>query len=113
MVAVPMQLLVSVNCKLVWMVLFGPGVNLVSRNRMDPSVSGSSTVNCMLGSCELMWCSSCVLCSVLWITRVSFTNLSQRQGVWGSAKGFDFKLLHEQVGNEGLMGEPMASPWTC
>ena len=38
----------------VWMVLFGPGVTLVSINGMEPSVPGCSTVNCMLGSCELM-----------------------------------------------------------
>ena len=31
---------------------------------------------------------------------MSLTNLSQRQGVWDSAKGFDLKLFHEQVGNE-------------
>ena len=60
------------------MVLFGPGVTLMSRNGMEPSVPGSSTVNCMLGSCELMWYSSGVLCSALWITRVLSTNLSQR-----------------------------------
>ena len=31
---------------------------------------------------------------------MSPTNLSQRLGVWGSAKGFDLKLFHEQVGDE-------------
>ena len=38
----------------VWMVLFGPGVTLVSKNGLEPSVSGCSTVNCMLGSYEVM-----------------------------------------------------------
>ena len=52
----------------VWMVLFGRGVTLVSKNGMEPSVPGCSTVNCVLGSCELMWCSSCVQCSALWMT---------------------------------------------
>ena len=74
-----------------------------TRNQMEPSLPGSSTVNCMLRSCELMWCSY-LLCSVLWMTRMSSTNLSQRLGVGGSAKGFDFKLLHEKVGNEGADG---------
>ena len=84
----------------VWMVLFGPGVTLVSGNGMEPSVPGCSTVNCILGYCKLMCWSRCVLCSALWRTRVSSTNLSQRLGVRGSAKGLNFKLFHEQVGNE-------------
>ena len=42
------------------------------------------------------------MCSALWITRVSFTN--QRCGVGGSAKDIDFKLLHEQVSNDGADG---------
>ena len=32
--------------------------------------------------------------------KVSSTNLSQRQGVWESAKSFDLKLFHEHVCNE-------------
>ena len=57
----------------------------------------------MLGSCELMWCSSCALCSALWITRVSSANLAKGES-WSSVKGIDFKLLHEQVDNEGADG---------
>ena len=38
----------------VLVVLLGPGVTLVSKNGMELSGPGSSTVNCMLGSCELM-----------------------------------------------------------
>ena len=38
------------------------------------------------------------------MTKMSSTNLSQVQGVGGSAKGFDLKLFHEQVGNEGADG---------
>ena len=64
------------------MVLLGPGVTLVSRKGMNPSVPGSSTVNCMLGSCELMCCSSCWLCSAFWMTRVSPTNLRHKVGGW-------------------------------
>ena len=30
---------------------------------------------------------------------MSSTNLSQRWGVWGAAKGFDLKHFHKQVGN--------------
>ena len=36
------------------MVLLGPGVTLVSRNGMERSRPGSSTVNYMFGSCELI-----------------------------------------------------------
>ena len=86
------------------MVLLGPGVTLVSRNGMEPSGPGSSTVNCMLGSCELMYYSSCWLCSAFWMTRVSSTNLNQRLGVEGRLEGFGFKLFHEQVCYEGADG---------
>ena len=41
---------------------------------------------------------------------MSSTNLSQRQGVWGSAKGFELKLFHEQIGNERATGEAHGSP---
>ena len=33
------------------------------------------------------------------MTKVSSTCLSLKQGMW--AKGFDLKLFHKQVGNEG------------
>ena len=69
------------------MVLLGPGVTLVSRKGMEPSVPGSSTVNCMLGSCELTCCSSCWLCSAFWMTRVLSTNLSHRLGMGGQFGG--------------------------
>ena len=38
------------------------------------------------------------------MTRVSSTDLSQRWGMRGSAKGFNLKLFHEQVGNEWTDG---------
>ena len=38
---------------LVWMVLFGPSVTLLSKNGMEPSVPDCSIVNCMLGSSML------------------------------------------------------------
>ena len=66
------------------MVLLGPGVTLVSKNGIELSHAGSSTVNCMLGSCELMWCSKCWLHSAFWMTRVSSTNLSHRHGGCGA-----------------------------
>ena len=93
------------SCRLWWeCCCLVPCVTFVSRNGMEPSDPGSCTVNCMLGSCELMCCRSCWLCSVFWMTRVSSTNLSQRLGVEGRLEGFGFKLFHEQVGYEGASG---------
>ena len=36
--------------------------------------------------------------------KVSLHTLAVGMGVWGRAKGLDFKLFHEQVGNEGADG---------
>ena len=96
------------------MVLLDPGVTLVSKNGFGPSGAGSSTVNCMLGSCELIWCSGCWPCSAFWITRVSSTNLTHRHG----GCGVDWRVLTSsssmnRLAMRGLMGEPMAAPWTC
>ena len=38
------------------------------------------------------------------MTKVSSTNLSQREGGGEGGKGFDFKLCHEDVGYEGADG---------
>ena len=96
------------------MVLLTLGVTLVSRNGIEPSVPGSSTVNSMLGSCKLMWCSSCVLYSALWITRVSSTKLTQRHGGCGAVlSAFTSNSSVNRLAIRGLMGEPMAAPWTC
>ena len=97
----------------VWMVLFSPGVTLVSRNWMEPSVPGCSTVNCMLGSREVVCWSGCVLCSALWMTRVSSTNLSQRWRLGDSAKGFNLKLFHDQVGYLWTDGRTHGCTMTC
>ena len=40
------------------------------------------------------------------MTKVSSTNLSQREGGGGGNKGFYLKLLHEDVGYEGADGWP-------
>ena len=74
--------------------VLGPGVTLVSRNGRDPSWFGSSMVNCMCGSCVLMWWRSCWLCYAF----------HHRWGMWSSVQGLDLKLLHKEVGNEGADG---------
>ena len=85
----------------------------MSRKGRASSWFRSTTVNCICGSCELMFCSNCWLCFAYWMTKVSSTYLSQRQGVLGRAKGLDFELFHKQVGNEGANGGTLAAPWTC
>ena len=63
-------------------VLFCCMVTRVSRDGSEPCCVGS-TVNCMWGSWLLMCCRSAWLCSALLMTKVSSTNLSQREGGWG------------------------------
>ena len=46
----------------------------------------------------------------LWMTKVSSTNPSHRQGVWGRAKSLDLKLFHKQVDDEGANGGTHGSP---
>ena len=75
------------------MVLLGPGLTFVSINGMEPSVPGSSTVNCMLGSCELMCCRNCWLCSASLMIRVSSTNLTHRLGGVGLIVGLWLQTL--------------------
>ena len=92
------------------MVLFGPGVTLMSKNGIEPYIPGSCTVNCMMGSCELILCSSCVLCSALWNTRVSSTNLNHRLGGCGTVlRALTSNSSMSRLAIKGLMGEP----WTC
>ena len=80
-------------------------VTRVSRNGSEPCCV-DSTVNCMCGSWLLMCWRSAWLCSALLMTKVSWTNLSQREGGGGGTKGFYFKLFHEDVGCEGADGGP-------
>ena len=44
------------------------------------------------------------------MTKVSSTNLSQREGVGAGAKGLDFKLFLQDVGYEGADGGPHSCP---
>ena len=78
-------------------------VTSVSRKGSEPCCVGS-TVNWMLGSWLLMCLRGSWLCSAQLMTKVSSTNLSHREGVWGGAKGFHFRLFHEDVGYEGADG---------
>ena len=53
------------------------------------------------------------MCSALLMTKVSSTNLSQREGGGGGTKGFYLKLFHKDVCNVGADGDPIAAPCTC
>ena len=60
--------------------LSGPDFTSISRKGIDPSVLGSSAVNCMLGSMEMMCSKNCVLWSVFWMKKVSSTYLFHSLG---------------------------------
>ena len=51
-----------------------------------------------------MCCRRSGLCSALLMTKVSSTNLSQREGVGAGGKGLYFKLFHKDVCYEGADG---------
>ena len=89
------------------MVLLGLGVTLVSKNGIEASAAGFSTVNCMLGSCVLMCCSKCWLCSAYWMTRVSSINLTYRCGGCGA----DWRALQTLPWRGWLWGSWWWNPW--
>ena len=94
-------------------VLSGCMVTRVSRKGSDPCWVGS-TVNWMCGSWLLMCWSRSWLCSSLLMTKVSSTNLSHKEGMWGKdwralTSNFSIKMLAMR----GLMGDPIAAPCTC
>ena len=67
--------------------------------------AGTSAVNYMCGSMELMCCKNCWLCSAFWMTKVSSTYLSHSLGGLEShANGLSFKLFHELVEYNGTDG---------
>ena len=94
-------------------VLSGCMVTSVSRKGSDPCCVGS-TVNWMCGSWLLMCSSRSWLCSALLMTKVSSTNLSQREGGWGKDwRAFTSNSSMKMLAMSGLMGDPIAAPCTC
>ena len=94
-------------------VLSGPGETKVSMKGMNLLLLGTSVVNCMCGSMELMCCKNCWLCSAYWMTKVSFTYLCQRLGgLVAVLMALDSNCSINRLAMMGLMGEHMASPWT-
>ena len=84
-------------------VLSGSMVTRVSKKGSESCCIGS-TMNWLCGSWLLICCSRSWLCSALLMTKVSSTNLSQREGVGEGGEGFDFKLFHKDVCYEGADG---------
>ena len=64
---------------------------------MNRLVLGTSAVNCMCGSKELVCCKNRWLCSTFQIKKVSSTYLSQSLGGWGVELRPWFQTFHEQV----------------
>ena len=92
--------------------LLGPGKTKVSR-KGSATWFGSSTVNCICGSCELM-CVAIVDCVLLPGCQMCHPHiLAIGVGMWGRAKGLDFELFHEPVGNEGANGGTQGSTMGC
>ena len=104
-----------VFCRLLWLkVLSGSMVTRVSMNGSEPCCVGCSTVNWMWGFWLLIWCSNSWLCSALVMTKVSSTNLSHKDGGWGQMlKAFSSNSSINRLTIRGLMGDPIAAPWTC
>ena len=58
-------------------VLSGPGKTEVSEKGMDPLLLGTSVVNCIYGSMEVICYKNSWQCSACWMTKVSSTYLNQ------------------------------------
>ena len=66
-------------------------------------------VNSICGSMELIW-----LCFACWMTKVSSIYLSQSLGGIGAVlMALDSNLSMNMLATKGLVGEPIATPWTC
>ena len=79
-----------------------------SRKGRSPSWFGSSMVNCICGSCELMCCNICWLCFASWMTKVSSTYLTHR---WGGCR----VELRDLTSNSSINGLEISgvieNPW--
>ena len=86
----------------------------ISKKANDPSSSESSQVKWMLTSIELRCFKKASLCDFWMMMKVSSTNLFQRVGGVGAV---DSALISKSSMNKmatiGLMGDPIAAPFTC
>ena len=90
---------------------FSSGMIRMSRKDMEPSSLGSSLVNLMLESTELMWSKKVSLWSILMMVRVSSTYLLHRDG--GCCDVFRALVSRSSMNKlaiMGLMGDPIAVP---
>ena len=86
----------------------------MSKKAMEPSSSASSQVKWMLSSMELRCCRKLSLYHLWMMMKVSSTNLFQSVGGAGAV---DSSLISRSSINKlatiGLMGDPIATPFTC
>ena len=85
----------------------------MSRKGMVPSWFGSPMVNCICESSELMCCSNCRLSFAVWMTKVFPQTLAIGRGCEAELRVLTSNSFMNRLVIRGLMGEPMAAPWTC
>ena len=90
----------------------GPCDVKVSRKGREPCWSGDSVVNCILESKKFRWVGNCGVCSALWMTKVSLTNLSQiLDGLGSGLKALVLKSSIKRLATTGLKeGIPLQHP---
>ena len=82
------------------------GLIKMSRKGRDPSGPGSSVVNWMLLSTELMWVRNFSLWALFSMTKVSSTNLFHNKGGFGDdCSALLSKFSIKRFATIGLMGE--------
>ena len=90
------------------------GVTRVSRKGMEPSCLGSSVVNWMAGSTELMCCRNSSLLDCFNMTNVSSICLFYHLGGFTVVvRALSSKNSMYILATTGLTGDPNAAPWVC
>ena len=93
---------------------FSSGVMSISKKAMDPSSFESSQVKWMLSSIEFRCCKKVSLCDLWMMMKVSSTNLFQRMGGVGAVdSALTSKASMNKLATIGLIGDPIAAPFTC
>ena len=97
----------------VLMLLLGPGETRVSKKEMESLLLGLPPINWICGSMEVTYRRNYWVCSVCWMTKVSSTYFSYSLGGLGTVlMALDVNYSVNRLATRGLMGEPMAAPWT-
>ena len=95
-------------CVTIYVIIVG------SKKGMDPLSLGFSMVSCIWRSMELMCWRNRWQYSVCWMSKVSSTQLHQSLGGFvAGLMALDPNSSMNRLAIKGLIGEPMAAPWTC